>query len=124
MIKMIAYSWADVVRTVLANPVHVDTSFAKSTLPPPTSSGFVASIGELKGQLADWRLPLPDKRGIHAVEFENKYSAHWDNKDPTMDWLGHLLEDAFHWVIIIGAIAAFAIVGIVWYLWSRSKDDE
>ena len=121
---MIAYSWADVVRTVLENPVHIDTSFEKATLPPPESSGFVPSIGEFKGQVADWRLPLLDKRGIHAVEFEGEYSTHWDNKDPTVDWVDHLLEDAFHWVIVIGAIALLAVVGIVWYFWPKSKNNE
>ena len=58
------------------------------------------------------------------MEFEGEYSAHWDNKDPTVDWVGHLLEDAFHWAIVIGAIAILAFAGVVWYIWSKSKSNE
>ena len=118
---MITETWAGVVNRVLANPVHVGLFLEKSSLPHPMSAGFVNSIGELKGQLADWRMPLADGRGIHVVEFQSYYDAHWDFKDPTVDPVGHLLNDAAHWLLLVGIVVALVFVGIGLYLTKSSK---
>lgn len=65
-------------------------------IPTPEESGlFRRSIGEMKGQIADWRATVPgSSRGVHAVEFEDHYSVHVDNFDPAKAPLKHLLLDS------------------------------
>ena len=63
-------------------------------------------IGELKGQIADWRASFTDSdSGFHAVEFEDRYECHIDKKDPFKDPIGHLVEDS------PGTLFTVAIVG-------------
>lgn len=65
-------------------------------IPEPEKSGlFRRSIGEMKGQIADWRTTVPNStRGIHVVEFEDHYSVHVDRFDPGKDPVRHLLLDS------------------------------
>ena len=78
-------------------------------------------IGELKGQIADWRASFTDsKMGFHAVEFEDYYETHIDSVDPLKDPLNHLIKDSPG--TLIGIIAAIGIVGgIVVYAFTRKK---
>lgn len=90
--------WNSVVASVLS---YGEMEFSKtmpdgSLVPEPARSGlFTRSIGEQKGQVADWRSSIPhSKRGIHVVEFQNSYSVHVDQFDPNKDPVRHLLVDS------------------------------
>lgn len=65
-------------------------------IPAPEESGlFRKSIGEPKGQMADWRAPVAGSRkGVHVVEFEDRYSIHVDRFDPSKQPLKHLVYDS------------------------------
>lgn len=91
-------------------------------VPRPEDSGFlVKHVGELKGQLADWRASLDnDQRGFHAVEYEDRFECHIDHKDPFKDPLGHLVEDSPGTLgLIIGGIAVAGLAGGLAYYYRR-----
>jgi hypothetical protein len=93
--------------------------------PHPRAAGFfVHHVGELKGQVADWRASLNgDQRGFHAVEFSNRYECHLDKKDALKDPVGHLVEDSPGTLVAIavGAIATAAIVGGIAYYYRKKR---
>ncbi|MCL4439005.1 MAG: hypothetical protein M1616_06570 [Candidatus Thermoplasmatota archaeon] len=65
-------------------------------IPSPEDSGiFHRSIGERKGQIADFRCPLDGtESGVHVVEFEDHYSVHIDRYDPDRYPVRHLVHDS------------------------------
>lgn len=90
--------WNSVVASVLS---YGSMDFPKTlpdgdSVPSPERSGlFTRSIGERKGQIADWRGAIPNsRRGVHVVEFEDHYSVHVDQYDPNKDPVRHLLVDS------------------------------
>ncbi len=90
--------WNTVIATVLS---YGTTDIPKTDrhgnrVPDPSESGlFHRSVGERKGQIADWRASLPgSRRGVHAVEFDNYYSVHVDRFDPEKEPLKHLVVDS------------------------------
>lgn len=88
--------------TVIASVLSCGTTEIPKTdrngniVPHPAESGlFHRSVGERKGQIADWRATLPgSRRGVHAVEFEDHYSVHVDRFDPEKEPLKHLMVDS------------------------------
>ena len=82
-------------------------------VPRPELCSFLKKdIGELKGQIADWRAPLANSvKGFHAVEFKDRYECHIDKKDPLKDPVGHLVEDSPSTLAGIIFVAATIIVG-------------
>lgn len=90
--------WNSVVASVLSyGSMEIQkTNGEGQDVPEPGKSGlFRRSIGEMKGQIADWRTTLPNStRGIHVVEFEDHYSVHVDRFDPGKDPVRHLLLDS------------------------------
>lgn len=90
--------WNSVVASVLSYGTMEISKMDGSgdPVPRPENSGlFRRSIGEQKGQVADWRASIPgSKRGVHVVEFEDHYSAHVDRYDPNKDPIRHLLMDS------------------------------
>ncbi|BAB59575.1 TVG0422635 [Thermoplasma volcanium GSS1] len=59
------------------------------------SAVFRRSIGEPKGQIADWRCTFPgDPRSVHAVEYIDRYEIHVDKFDPSKHPLKHVVYDA------------------------------
>lgn len=107
------YSWKDIVRAVLNLLEHEDLKIMKGVVLHPSKVGFRKAIGEPVGQKADYRLAFPDGRGIHVKEYDHYYLIHWDKKDPKIDPLGHLLEDAPHWLAILGIGGLVGILGAV-----------
>ncbi len=75
-------------------------------IPGPETTGiFRKSIGELKGQTADWRATVGGSdRGIHVVEFDDHYEMHIDQFDPRKNPIKHLLIDSPKYGFAIGAI--------------------
>lgn len=62
---------------------------------PEESGLFKRSIGEIKGQLRDYRCSIFDSNlGIHVVEFIDKYEIHVDKYDPYKKPLEHLIIDS------------------------------
>ena len=102
-------SWDEVIDRVLRLPKHKDIKVPKSKVIHPLKEGFRRSIGEPSGQLADYRLTLADNKSIHIREYNKYYLVHWDAVDPEVDFIGHLINDASHWLI---ALAALALIGV------------
>lgn len=106
------YSWEQITRLVLTYLAHTDI-IVMHHMVPAIPSHFTKRPADHDGQIADYGLGLPDKRGIHVKVYEDHYKVHWDIRDPKKDPLGHLFYDATHWfvILIIGMIAA--IVGAI-----------
>lgn len=94
-------TWQFVQMKVLQKNCHENIEIQKFHLIHPEKAGFYESIGEPQGQMADYRKPLNDGRCIHAREFEDHYSIHWDYFDPVKNFIGHLVFDAPHWLVVL-----------------------
>jgi len=112
-------NWNSITSSVLRLPLHRDLKVQKSVVCHPTKDGFVKSIGDFQGQIADYRKRLSDGRSIHVREYSTFFSIHWDKVDPS-DLMGHLIEDAPHW-ILIGIFGFIALVGIGLWLSESEK---
>lgn len=93
---------------------------------PPNPAGaprtLVRNVGELKGQLADWRASLDGTdQGFHAVEFKDRFECHMDAKDPFKDPMGHLVEDSPGTLAVVGAVAVLGVLGVLAYALSRRR---
>jgi len=84
-------NWQLVFDEVLTLPPHENIEVGKPNEPPENAK---LAIGTLRGQLADWEIPLTGGGRIHIVEFANRYLVHWDRKRPSRDPIGHLREDS------------------------------
>lgn len=82
-----------------------------TTVPHPSESGlFRKSIGELKGQIADWRASIEGSdSGIHVVEFRDRYEVHVDRYDPAKKPVEHIIHDSPK----TGAALAIAGLGVL-----------
>ena len=105
---------------VLERPAHEEVHLPKGAVPHPLSVGFDRSVGELRGQVADYRAELPDGRGLHIRDMVSHWAAHWDHVFPTLErWVDHLKEDSPGWYafliasIVVAAATAIALF-IVW----------
>lgn len=103
-------SWTTVESNVRKKPCHDDVRIEKHIIRHPSLAGFYLSTGEPQGQNADYRKCLQDGASLHVREFDEYYLAHWDNYDPSVNFIGHLLVDAPHWALVIGIIG---IVGLM-----------
>ncbi len=107
--------WRGQYSTLLWGPVHSDITIPK-WLPHPLSAGFVRSVGETAGQLADYRLPLDDGREVHVREFDSIYTAHLDQVSALRNPIGHLMSDAPHWIgLALLGLLVVVIAGIILY---------
>ena len=96
-------SWEEVIASVLELPPHKDLIIKKSEV-LDLPSYFQDRLGDEDGQLKDYGAALPDGKGIHIKVYDNFYKIHWDKKDPNQDPIGHILEDAPHWILIAAGI--------------------
>lgn len=89
-------------------------------VPDPMETGlFYRSIGEQKGQIADYRLSLKDSEsGIHVVEFQDHYSVHVDRFDPAKYPIRHLVHDSPKTII---QLLAAGIIGALFFNFMRKK---
>ncbi len=72
---------------------------------------FRRSVGTIRGQIADWRLSIRgETRGVHAVEYIDRYEIHVDKFDPMKSPLKHLLYDAPAYAAFIGIPALTAVM--------------
>ena len=108
-----------IIQITLIKPAHEEWRISKNLMPHPLRIGFYPSLGDPYGQIADYRVPLTDRRSIHSREYKSNYGFHWDRRDPSLDPLGHLIEDAPHWLIILGI---GVVVGILcWKVYSSRQ---
>ncbi len=98
--------WNQVVSEVLVEDRLTVPKSPSGYVPRPENSGlFVKSIGEPKGQIADWRASIPGTvRGVHAVEFGDRYEVHVDRFDPTKKPISHILLESPGSAILLGAL--------------------
>ena len=80
-------------------------------IPPPGDSGlFKRSVGELRGQMSDWRASIEGStRGIHVVEFRDHYEIHVDRFDPYKKPVEHLLYDSPVYGAILTGVSIVAL---------------
>lgn len=116
--------WKEVISYTLSNgPIRFYKKFddGKDIPKPEDSNILFKHIGELKGQVADWRASLENrKEGFHAVEYDDYYETHIDSTDPIKDPLGHLVNDSPGTLVLAG-IAALAVGGLAYYFYKKSK---
>ena len=96
----------------------------KWLVPHPSMIGFEEHFGDLAGQKTDYRLALPDDRSIHVREYDHYYLIHWDSKDPKIDPIGHLIEDAPHWLAVLGLTILGILGGVCWWRHSIEEKDK
>jgi len=105
-------SWRNIIKRVLSLPPHVEFRIPKRTVPSPEAVGFKETgLGDLKGARKQYRLRLPDGRSLHLRDYDQYYTIHWDEIDPELDPLGHLVKDAPDWLILL-ALLLIAGIGI------------
>ena len=85
----------------------------------PSASGcsfLERSVGEIKGQIADWRASLTKRsEGFHAVEYQDRYECHIDKWDPKKNLWRHLSEDSPGTLGLIFGVAAAILGGVSAY---------
>ena len=78
--------WRTVGVVVLAGPAHQEHQLPRWA-PRPSDAGFRRSTGCGKG--VHWRLELPDGRGIHVRDSDDRWHVHWDHVDPKRSLVNH-----------------------------------
>lgn len=104
------YTWNQVIQYVLSLPKHTDVIVETWTV-PDIPNDFTERMADNDDQLADYGLALEDDTGIHIKVYDGHYKVHWDEKDPKVDPIGHLVKDAPHW-LVIGLVVLVGMVGI------------
>ena len=82
------------INQVLRYSPHFEICFYIDQLPHPLALGFRPDIGEPRGQNADFRLLLTDGSSIHARDYGDYITYHWDKVDPSVEGLEHLRRDS------------------------------
>lgn len=90
---------------------------------PSKCSYLEHSIGELKGQIADWRGSITGKNeGFHVVEFSDRFECHIDVWGPAKTFWRHLTDDSPGTLGAIFGVAAHIIGGIATYYFFKDSD--
>ena len=112
MYVALPYSWSGVATRLAVEPPGSVLRIPKYLLDHPDVAGARRSIGMPQGQLADYRLTLPNCRGLHVRDFGTHYEAHVDEVDPACDAIEHLRQDAPD-TYIVGAAALGALLALL-----------
>ncbi len=115
-------AWKVIIEIVLSKPAHIDVPVSKFEVPDPLLAGFEKHFGDFAGQVANYRLPLPDGREIHVKEYNEDYSAHWDNTSAIRDPFGHILRDGTKWFFLIIGIALLGAFAAGFWVASKLGD--
>ena len=86
------------------------------SIPRPEKANLLRwSLGEPKGQIADWRASfLNREEGFHALEYKNYYECHIDRINPHKNLPGHLIQDSPHLLLIAGI--GIGLAGLYYFL--------
>lgn len=105
--------WNNIISEVLVCNTLIIPKFLPdgAEMPHPSESGlFRRSVGERKGQIADWRASISGSdRGVHVVEYPHVYKVHVDRYDPYKKPVEHLIHDSPK----TGVAMALAGIGIL-----------
>jgi hypothetical protein len=115
-------NWRQISDYLLHRPYYEKIRIDKGKIPHPSISGFIRSLGELKGQVADWRKSLKDGSCLHVEEYSTHYVVHRDKVDPHKNLLGHLVKDAPHWLMVI--LLIISGIGLGAYYLSKGDDSN
>jgi hypothetical protein len=116
--------WANVLPFLQHQSFHQDFEIEKWRIEHPINDGFEQSVGELKGQSSDWRKTLADGSCIHVLEYPARYVYPRDVHNPNSDPLGHLLDDAPHWLFLIVLVIVGIVIAVAMALISRWRSGE
>lgn len=109
-------SWDGVAAEVLHWPARRDLRIPKSAVPHPSDVGMKRSVGVPHGSWKHYRAPLSGKAGLHVREYDDHYTAHWDERDPLRSPVAHLWHDLPHlrpaYVGSLALAATLALVGL------------
>jgi hypothetical protein len=111
-------TWYSIIKRVLNMPPHKPIIVPIDEVPDPEKEGAVRTIGEYKGQEADYEFTL-DERRVHIRKYKDHYEVHWDKVSPLVNAIEHLRQDAPHWWILLWT-AGGAIMGALFHKKDRS----
>lgn len=75
---------------------------------PDSSLLFRRSVGQIKGQLRDYRCSIYNSNlGIHVIEFIDHYEIHVDRYDPYKKPIEHLIFDSPETILKIPLILKY-----------------
>lgn len=113
---MIIKNWKEFSDFILQYDAHQDIEFDKRFFRKEDLQALQSIWADSDGQKENYRISLPDGKGIHIKEYENTFKVHWDKSDPRTDPIGHLLKDAPHHIPTIG-VGILLIAAA--YIWSK-----
>jgi hypothetical protein len=111
-------TWYSIIKRVLNMPPHKLIIVPIDEVPDPEKEGAVRTIGEYKGQEADYEFTLDEGR-VHIRKYKDHYEVHWDKVSPLVNAIEHLRQDAPHWWILLWT-AGGAIMGALFHKKDRS----
>jgi hypothetical protein len=114
-------SWVSIINEVLRRPPHEDITIPEGLLPDPEIVGFIKTIGEPQGEIAQYELTLHDGRRIHVRRFRGFYKVHWDYFSPLRDPINHLRYDAPHWWVLSITSLSSALGALIGHLIDKEK---
>lgn len=106
------YAWREIASCLAGEPPGAKVRVEKHMVEHPKDAGLRPGIGLPVGQTADFRLRLPDCRGLHVQDFGTHYEAHIDQTDPACDAIRHLVEDA-PGTFIVGSALIGGLIGLM-----------
>jgi len=95
-------------------PPHKSIRVPINDAPDPEKEGAIRTIGEFKGQKADYEFTLNGGERIHIIKYKDFYEVHWDKVSPQINIIEHLRQDAPHWWITLWALSG-ATTGALFY---------
>lgn len=90
-----ATTWDEVLAELEHLRPRTNVELCRCRLPHPRDAGLRKALGKpRRGAVAQWRQVLPDGRGLHVIEYSDRYEAHLDEHDPRAALGQHLRRDA------------------------------
>jgi hypothetical protein len=106
------WRWRDVAARLSTEPAGSKVRIEKASVEHPKDGGLRPSFGLPVGQQSDFRLTLPDCRGLHVQDFGTHYEAHIDQTDPACDAILHLVQDA-PGTFVVGSALVGGLMGLL-----------
>lgn len=103
-------------RVLETMPAHQEVVIPRFSEAHLLAKGYRTSMGEPHGQREDYRRKLPDGRGLHVKDYEDRMTIHWDKVDPSVSRIRHLIYDAPEITagsLIFGAVGVAALRSVL-----------